>query len=256
MSSTYYSPGHDRAERVRALFGQIAKRYDLINDIQSLGLHRIWKRQLVRRARITPGTRVLDVCCGTGDLALAMARIGAKVIGIDFCAPMLAVASARSTADAARRDGNRLQLAQADAQELPFVDGAFDVVTISYGLRNLADLDRGLAEFLRVLRRGGRLLILDFGRPDSALWRRAYEAYLGCVVPLFGWLFAADSAAYAYILDSLKRYPAQRGVDDKLRGLGCQRVEIVDFMGGAMSLNLAENSRSPGSGSDGDESGK
>lgn len=238
MANPYYSPGNERAARVRDLFGRIAGRYDLINDIQSLGMHRFWKRRLVECAQITPGSRVLDVCSGTGDLALAMSRHGAHVIGVDFSEPMLAVAMRRSAA--AARSGHPIAFAQADAQNLPFADHSFDVVTIGYGLRNLADLDRGLAELLRVLRPGGRFLALDFGRPEAVAWRVCYEAYLACVVPIFGWMFTGDPSAYAYILESLKHYPGQRGLDEKLRLLGCGHTRIVNFMGGAMSLNLAE----------------
>lgn len=240
MANTYYSPGDERAARVRDLFGRIAGRYDLINDIQSLGLHRLWKRRLVECAQITPGIKVLDVCSGTGDLALAMSKRGAQVTGVDFSEPMLAVAARRS---AATHGGPRIGFVQADAQNLPFADNSFDVVTIGYGLRNLADLDRGLAELLRVLRPEGRFLALDFGRPEAAVWRVCYEAYLACVVPIFGWMFAGDPTAYAYILESLKHYPAQRGVDEKLRRLGCQNARVVNFLGGAMSLNLAEGPR-------------
>lgn len=242
MANTYYNPGGERAERVRDLFGRIAGRYDLINDIQSLGMHRLWKRRLVECAQIAPGTRVLDICAGTGDLALSMSRQGAEVIGIDFCGAMLEVASKRASRPS--NGGHRLRLAQADAQHLPFSDHSFDVVTIGYGLRNLADLDGGLAEILRVLRAGGRLLALDFGKPECAAWRVCYETYLACVVPVFGWVFAGDPAAYAYILESLKHYPAQRGVDERLRRLGCRHTRVVNFVGGAMSLNLAESPHS------------
>ncbi len=239
MPNIYYSPGDERASRVRDLFCRIAKRYDLINDIQSLGMHRVWKRRLIELAQITAGTRVLDVCSGTGDLALAMWDKGADVTGIDFCAPMLEVASERSSGAAAGR--HPIGFAQADALNLPFADNTFDVVTVGYGLRNLASLDRGLAELLRVLRAGGRLCVLDFGKPEMALWRVCYEAYLACMVPIFGWAFAGDPAAYAYILESLKHYPAQRGIDEKLRLLGCRHTRIVNFLGGAMSLNIAES---------------
>ncbi len=238
MANAYYSLGDERGARVRDLFSRIAGRYDLINDIQSLGLHRLWKSRLIELAQIVHGTRVLDVCSGTGDLALAMWKEGVEVTGVDFCAPMLKVASDRSSA--AARGGHQVRFAQADALNLPFADNSFDVVTVGYGLRNLANLDRALAELLRVLRAGGRLCVLDFGKPESASWRVCYETYLACVVPIFGWVFVGDPAAYAYILESLKHYPGQRGVDEKLRCLGCQRTRVVNFLGGAMSLNLAE----------------
>ncbi|RME89871.1 MAG: bifunctional demethylmenaquinone methyltransferase/2-methoxy-6-polyprenyl-1,4-benzoquinol methylase UbiE, partial [Verrucomicrobia bacterium] len=203
MSSGYYQPGEQRAARVRDLFGSIARRYDLLNDLQSFGLHRWWKRRLVREARPAPGRRLLDVCCGTGDVALRLARAGAEVTGLDFSEPMLAVARRRAD------PGLRVEFVQGDALALPFEDGRFDAVTIAYGLRNLADPQAGLREMARVTRPGGRLLILDFGKPARPWWRGLYFAYLRLAVPMLGRLFSGDREAYAYILESLRHYPAQ-----------------------------------------------
>ena len=132
-----------------------------------------------------------------------------------------------------------MEFRQGDALNLPFPAAQFSLVTVGYGLRNLADLDAGLREIWRVLQPGGRLLVLDFGKPDNALWRAAYFAYLRGAVPLFGLCFARNAAAYAYILESLHHYPAQRGVDEKLRALGAADTRIVNFLGGMMSLNVA-----------------
>ena len=132
---------------------------------------------------------------------------------------------------------------RAHALRTPFPDAHFDVVTISYGLRNLASVDEGLREMWRVLKPGGRLLVLDFGKPDNAVWRGAYFAYLRFAVPVFGRLFCKNAAAYAYILESLQHYPAQRGVDEKLRALGAANARIVNFLGGVMSINVAEKLR-------------
>ena len=193
MANPFYSPGRERAAKVQDLFGTIARRYDLINDLQSLGLHRLWKRRLVRLARLESGQRALDVCCGTGDVTFALARTGAEVIGLDFSREMLRVAEARRVRDAGREpsgQGGTLAFVQGDALHLPFPDASFDAVTISYGLRNLADFEAGLAEMRRVLRTAGRLLVLDFGKPANPLWRALYFAYLRAAVPLFGRLFA------------------------------------------------------------------
>lgn len=232
VPSKYYVEGSGRAGGVEDLFAAIAPRYDLINDLQSLGLHRRWKSRLIRLASIQPGESALDVCCGTGDVAFALARAGARVTGLDFSNPMLEVAR--------RRDISRsMNWLQGDALALPFPDAAFDVVTVAYGLRNMSDVDKGLDELLRVTRPGGRVLILEFGKPPNALWRRLYFAYLRWLVPVFGRLFCGDSDTHAYILDSLIRYPGQQGIRDRLRTRGCTSTDIVNLLGGAMSINLA-----------------
>ncbi len=237
MANPFYEPGALRAAKVNDLFSGIAARYDLINDLQSLGLHRFWKRRLVRLARVGPGDRALDVCCGTGDVALALARAGASVTGLDFSEPMLAVARRRA---AAAPDGTRIEFRQGDALRLPFPDRNFDAVTISYGLRNLADLAGGLREMWRVAKPGGRLLVLDFGKPDNAFWRRCYFAYLRWGVPVFGRLFAGSADAYAYIVESLEHYPGQRGVAKLLQALPTRAVRIHNLLGGVMGINAAE----------------
>ncbi len=240
MGNRFYEAGEGRAERVNDLFAAIAPRYDLINDLQSFGLHRWWKRRLIQFAAVQPGESALDLCCGTGDVAFALAEAGARVTGMDFSAPMLAVAEARKVKVS---DAAGPVFLQGDALRTPFPDAHFDVVTISYGLRNLASVDEGLREMWRVLKPGGRLLVLDFGKPDNAAWRGAYFAYLRFAVPVFGRLFCKNAAAYAYILESLQHYPAQRGVDEKLRALGAANARIVNFLGGVMSINVAEKLR-------------
>jgi len=237
MANPFYEPGAQRAAKVNDLFSGIAARYDLINDLQSLGLHRFWKRRLVRLARVGPGDRALDVCCGTGDVALALARTGATVTGLDFSEPMLAVARRRA---AAAPDGTRLEFRQGDALQLPFPDRSFEAVTISYGLRNLAEVAGGLREMWRVAKPGGRLLVLDFGKPDNEFWRRCYFAYLRRGVPIFGRLFAGSAVAYAYIVESLEHYPGQRGVAELLQALPTREVRIHNLLGGVMGINSAE----------------
>ena len=215
------------------LFASIARRYDLINDLQSFGLHRRWKRRVADLAAVTPGARALDLCCGTGDLALALAARGAAVTGLDFSAPMLEVAGRRKT-------GDNPVFIQGDALQIPFPDNSFDVVTMGYGLRNLASWESGLAEMWRVAKPGGRVIILEFGKPANALWRRLYFTHLRCSVPLTGWIFCGNAQAYAYILESLKHYPAQRAVAAKMREMKFASVRVVDFLGGAMAINYGE----------------
>ena len=237
MASTFYSPGEERSARVGDLFAAVARRYDLINDLQSLGLHRLWKQRLVRMARPKPGERALDLCCGTGDLAFALAGRGAEVIGLDFSEPMLRVATKKRLARGAK---SGVTFLLGDAQEIPFPGNSFDVVTVGYGLRNLKDWETGLREMMRVTKPGGRLLVLDFGKPDNALWRGIYFGYLKLFVPLLGLVVCGNAAAYSYILESLKHYPAQRGVAEGLTRLGLQNTRIINLLGGVMSIHYAE----------------
>lgn len=230
MSAGYYAPGPDRAEKVRRLFSRIARRYDLINDLQSFWLHRFWKRRLAGLAAPGRGALALDLCCGTGDIGRLLRERGASAVGCDFTWEMLEAAPARNRAQA---------FVQGDALSLPFRSGSFDLATIAYGLRNLANFEKGVAELGRVLKPGGRLLILDFGRPPNGVWRAVYFAYLRAVVPVFGLLFAGDAAAYRYILDSLENYPAQEGVAELLRQSGFQQVAVENLLGGIMSIHSA-----------------
>ena len=234
MSNRFYVEGEQRGEKVNDLFAHIAPRYDFINDLQSFGLHRVWKRRVVRLADVTPGDRALDVCCGTGDIAFALARAGAHVNAVDFSEAMLGVARQRIQPSELRPP----QFQQSDAQRLEFPENTFDCVTAGYGLRNLRSWETGLREMHRVAKPGGKLLVLDFGKPDNVLWRCLYFAYLRCVVPVFGRFFCGDAATHAYIFESLRRYPAQRGVAEAMNRLGCREVRVVNLVGGAMSINF------------------
>ncbi len=243
MSHVFYAPGHQRATKVNLLFGAIARRYDFINDLQSLGLHRRWKRRVAQLARLRPGETALDVCCGTGDLAFAMAEGGADVVGLDFNEAMLTIA--KSKVPSASRESCVPRFMQGDAQQLPFFDASFDSVTVGYGLRNLSNWQAGLQEMVRVARPGARLLVLDFGKPANAVWRMIYFGYLRLIVPALGLVFCRNAGAYAYILESLRHYPAQRGVEKEMRELGLANVRTVNILGGAMSINCGEKRDAP-----------
>ena len=260
MSNQFYAIGEGRAGKVRDLFATVAPHYDLINDLQSFGLHRWWKRKLIQMANPKPLDRAIDLCCGTGDIAFALAARGASVIGLDFSEPMLGVARRRqlrrtaalraaavevskgashlpAPASSSHPQPDFVEFIQGDAQALAFEDGSFDIVTIGYGLRNLADPKAGLLEMRRVLKPGGRLLVLDFGKPDNPLWRALYFAYLRFVVPVFGRVFCGDSQTHSYIFESLRHYPAQKGIAAIMRELGCSDVRVQNLMGGIMSIN-------------------
>lgn len=238
MAKTYYEPGDQRATKVNELFTRIAPRYDLINDLQSFGLHRHWKRRVVREARPRAGERALDLCCGTGDIALGLAREGAEVVGLDFSERMLELSRKRQS-----KGGHafaRIEFLRGDAQNVPFSDNSFDIVTIGYGLRNLASWEQGLREMHRVARPAGRLVVLEFGKPENPVWRAIYEGYLKSFSPALGLVFCGDAAAYLYILESLKHYPAQRALGEKMREIGLANVRVINLLGGAMSINYGE----------------
>ena len=239
MSNEFYTPGAQRAAKVSELFATIARRYDLINDIQSFGLHRAWKQKVLRLANPKAGERALDLCCGTGDLTLALAAKGADTVGLDFSEPMLAVAREKTKA---RASTSRIEFICGDAQKIPFAENTFDILTIGYGLRNLADLDAGLRDMFRVAKPGARFVTLEFGKPDNAVWRTIYFGYLRFFLPIFGKLFCGSAAAYRYILESLKNYPAQEAVAEKMRSAGWQNVQIINLLGGIMSIHRAEKS--------------
>jgi demethylmenaquinone methyltransferase/2-methoxy-6-polyprenyl-1,4-benzoquinol methylase len=239
MTNEFYKPGEQRAVRVGELFATIARRYDLINDIQSFGLHRLWKRRVIELARPQPGERALDLCCGTGDLTLALAKRGAYVTGLDFSDPMLQVAKEKS-ARFVQSSKTKIEFIRGDAQQIPFPDNSFDVLTIGYGLRNLADLDAGLRDMWRVTKPGGRLVALEFGKPANSAWRGIYFSYLKFMLPIFGKIFCGNSAAYAYILESLNHYPTQSAVAAKMTELGWRNVRVLNLIGGVMSIHYAE----------------
>jgi demethylmenaquinone methyltransferase/2-methoxy-6-polyprenyl-1,4-benzoquinol methylase len=237
VSNVFYAPGKPRAAKVNDLFAAIARRYDLLNDLQSFGLHRRWKRRVIDLAAVMPGARALDLCCGTGDIAFALARRGAETTGLDFSEKMLEVARAKSRKKIPNSEFRIPSFLQGDAQQIPFPDDTFDIVTVGYGLRNLAGWERGLEEMVRVARPGARLIVLDFGKPPNALWRRLYFEHLKVSVPFIGWLFCGNAQAYAYILESLKHYPAQLAVAEKMRQLNLANVRVINLLGGAMAIN-------------------
>jgi demethylmenaquinone methyltransferase/2-methoxy-6-polyprenyl-1,4-benzoquinol methylase len=237
VTNKYLSYDAERGPKVRAMFSRLAWRYDLINDLMSLGMHRRWKRETVDLALAGAASpRVLDLCCGSGDLCfLADERGAGSVTGADFTLPMLAVARRRAAAGA-----RRSRFVQADALALPFAAASFDVVTISYGLRNIADIPRALGEMRRVLAPGGRAVVLDFGKPDNAAARAVYRGLLRAMMPAIGWLFHGDPETYLYIPESLERYPAQRGVEKLMQAAGFTNVRYEDRLLGTMGINVGQ----------------
>jgi demethylmenaquinone methyltransferase / 2-methoxy-6-polyprenyl-1,4-benzoquinol methylase len=245
MVLSYYDPGSERAQRVQRLFSKIARHYDLVNDIQSLGFHRGWKRRVINELQLKENARVLDLACGTGDLAFrAMeAQPSVTVVGGDYTFQMLQVAQHRAEKNTYQCDPSHPPLAKGwinlDGLYLPFRDQQFDAVTMGYGLRNMADPKKALVEISRVLRPGGRVAILDFGKPASVFVRLPYFFFLKNVLPFLGWLFFRDAQTYRYIYESLMKYAAQEGVTRLLGEHGFRDVRCFNLALGTMSLHVA-----------------
>jgi demethylmenaquinone methyltransferase/2-methoxy-6-polyprenyl-1,4-benzoquinol methylase len=233
LADAFVSPEAKR-RYVRRLFATIAPRYDLITRLLSFGLDQRWKRRLIALAGIEQGSAVVDLACGTGDLAIAAAAAGGDVTGLDITPGMLVLARKRGSAAA-----RRVRYAAADMTALPLQPASVDVITIGYGLRNVPDLARALAEAHRVLRPGGRLCSLDFNRPEHALMRGVYLGYLTLVGSALGWALHRDPDTYRYIPASIRRYPGARGVVELMRTAGFRDVRHVPVLGGLMAIHVA-----------------
>jgi demethylmenaquinone methyltransferase/2-methoxy-6-polyprenyl-1,4-benzoquinol methylase len=231
---------------VRRLFATIANRYDFITRFLSYGQDRRWKQRLVRLASLRQSDRLLDLASGTGDLLFAAAPFVRSAVGVDVTFRMVQLARARalrydrtaSAADGSMPHVNTLVLA-GDMLDLPFADAAFDVVTTGYGLRNVPDLDRAIRETARVLAPGGRLLSLDFNRPQHAVVRGAYLAYLTAVGSALGWALHRDPDTYRYIPESIRNYPGAKGVARLMEEHGFVDVRVLPVFGGLLAIHVA-----------------
>lgn len=239
LQSAFTSPEHKR-RYVRTLFATIADRYDFITVFLSFGRDRAWKRRLVREAHVTSRDRVLDLACGTGDIAFGAARCGARVVGLDVTTRMIELATAKPEAK-----GGTARFLVGDMMSLPFDAGTVDVVTTGYGLRNVPNLPDALDEIARVLRPGGRLVSLDFNRPPSIVIRTVYLAYLTVVGSALGWMLHGDPDTYRYIPESVRRYPGAHGVADLLRARGFDEVRVIPLFAGFMTLHAARKRATP-----------
>ncbi len=224
----------DKVRRVAGVFDSVAGRYDLMNDLMSAGLHRVWKRCLVERSAVRAGERVLDLAGGTGDLARLFARRvgpGGAVVLADINRNMLVHGRDRLL-DA----GAVVPMVQCDAEVLPFPSGSFDCVAIAFGLRNVTHKERALAEMARVLRPGGRLLVLEF----SQVWKPlapVYDAYSFQVLPRLGKLVAGDEQSYRYLAESIRMHPDQETLKQMLEGAGLERVDYLNLTAGVVALH-------------------
>jgi len=224
-----------KAAYVRHLFHTIADRYDLITRLLSYGQDRQWKARLVAMAEPRPGLRALDLASGTGDIALALAARGCRVVGLDVTLRMLQLA--RQKADGAA------VFVTGDMMALPFPAASFDIVTTGYGIRNVPRIEPAIAEIHRVLRPGGVLLSLDFNRPSNAAMRAVYLGYLTLVGSALGWALHGDPDTYRYIPESIRRYPGAAGVAVLLERAGFEHCRVLPLLGGLLAINTARRLR-------------
>ena len=243
--STPLGARHDRdaarneqeaAQWVRGMFGRVAHRYDFANHLLSLNIDRYWRAHTVRRVRevlLRPDARVLDICCGTGDLVLALAKQGRRVLGSDFCHPMLVAANGKIA-----RCGAPAELFEADALALPLRDASLDLVTVAFGFRNLANYESGLTEMRRVLGPGGMAAILEFSQPPNALFGAFYNLYSRRILPWIGGAISGSRDAYTYLPESVRKFPAAPELAAMMRRAGYVDVSFEYLTGGIVALHI------------------
>jgi demethylmenaquinone methyltransferase/2-methoxy-6-polyprenyl-1,4-benzoquinol methylase len=227
----------EKAGRVRGVFDSVATRYDLMNDLMSLGIHRLWKRFAMQLTGVRAGQRVLDLASGTGDLAARLAALAGPdglVVMTDINAAMLARGRDRMLDEG--HVGN-VRYAQLDAEALPFPGGSFDCVTIGFGLRNVTHKERALAEMHRVLRPGGRALVLEFSHPTTAPLKAVYDLYSFQVLPRLGRLVANDEASYRYLAESIRMHPDQQTLKTMMEAAGFERCDVHNLTGGVVAVH-------------------
>ena len=225
----------DKARRVRGVFDSVASRYDLMNDLMSAGLHRAWKAYAVMVANVQPGQRVLDIAGGTGNLALAFAKkVGptGQVVHTDINEAML-----RTGRDRLLDAGVILPTTVCDAEKLPFPDGHFDLVSVAFGLRNMTHKDAALREMARVLKPGGKLLVLEFSQVAKPL-RKAYDVYSFSVLPRLGQLVAGDADSYRYLAESIRMHPNQQELKALMKSNGFGHVDFHNMTAGVVALHV------------------
>ncbi len=240
----------EAANWVRGMFGRVAHRYDLANHLLSLNIDRLWRARTVRRVRHIlerPDARVLDICCGTGDLVLALAAgnpQGRPVLGSDFCHPMLTAAHGKAArATASGRPTGRALLFESDALRLPVRDGSLDLITVAFGFRNLANYEAGLREMRRALRPGGTAAILEFSQPPNAIFAALYNWYSRQILPLIGGALSGSRDAYLYLPESVRKFPSAGQLAIDMRNAGFEEVSYEYWTGGIVALHVGTGVR-------------
>ncbi len=230
-------PVEEKASRVADVFHSVAARYDVMNDLMSMGIHRLWKRLTIERAGVRPGHSVLDIAGGTGDLTLKFSRLvgpRGRVVLADINESMLRVGRDKLLDSGV---GGNVEYVQANAECLPFPDNTFDCITIAFGLRNVTDKDAALRSMARVLKPGGRLLVLEFSKPRNPLLSKAYDEYSFRLLPRIGQVVANDADSYRYLAESIRMHPDQETLKGMMEAAGLERVEYTNLTGGIVALH-------------------
>ena len=230
-------PVEEKAKKVAEVFDSVASQYDVMNDIMSLGIHRLWKRFTIELSGVRAGHKVLDIAGGTGDLSAAFAkRVGSKgqVILADINHSMLTVGRDRLLDKGI--SGN-IDFVQADAQYLPFPDNSFNCITIAFGLRNVTDKDMALRSMLRVLKPGGRLLVLEFSKPQNPVLNKIYDAYSFSFLPFAGKVVTGDADSYRYLAESIRMHPDQKTLKNMMEDAGFTKCRFHNLTGGIVALH-------------------
>jgi demethylmenaquinone methyltransferase/2-methoxy-6-polyprenyl-1,4-benzoquinol methylase len=242
------------AEIIQKMFANIARRYDFLNHFLSFSFDLYWRKKAIREARLSEGGVVLDVCCGTGDLAIALYKDveatpegvmfirrtvpSTRIVGIDFCYEML-----RLGRDKIEKKGLPIPVLQGDVLQLPFSDSTFDAVLVAFGIRNVVDRKGGLAEMLRVVKPGGRLVILEFYKPALPLFSFFYLLYFQHILPILGRIFSRDKGAYSYLPNSVMNFYSPEGFRDLMLQVGCQEVQYQRLTGGVVAIHTGIKSK-------------
>jgi demethylmenaquinone methyltransferase/2-methoxy-6-polyprenyl-1,4-benzoquinol methylase len=230
-------PTEEKQAMVADVFHSVAAKYDVMNDLMSFGVHRLWKRFTIDMSGVRPGNKVLDLAGGTGDLTKKFSKIvgpSGKVVLADINSSMLEVGRERLTNQG--YVGN-IEYVQANAQYLPFADNTFDAITIAFGLRNVTDKDEALRSMFRVLKPGGRLLVLEFSQTNNPLLKKAYDLYSFTALPLMGKLVTNDSESYKYLAESIRMHPDQETLKGMMEDAGFNRVSYHNMTGGMVALH-------------------
>jgi demethylmenaquinone methyltransferase/2-methoxy-6-polyprenyl-1,4-benzoquinol methylase len=236
----------EQARRVREMFATIAGRYDLLNHLLSVNIDKRWRRRVAKTLYASLASlrtsvpsvrgvpRILDVACGTGDLSFTLFESGeARIVGVDFCRPMLRIANSKAS-----KLGFEVPFIEGDALSLPFHDSSFEAATIAFGLRNLTAVEKGFSELLRVLKPGGRLIVLEFSKPTTPVLRSIFRIYFTRLLPLFGGLISGSKSAYQYLPESVLNFPDQNELASIMRRAGFEEVTFQNLSGGIAALHL------------------
>jgi demethylmenaquinone methyltransferase/2-methoxy-6-polyprenyl-1,4-benzoquinol methylase len=231
-------PKSQKAGQVAEVFHSVAGKYDLMNDLMSMGVHRLWKRFTIELSGVRSGHQVLDIAGGTGDLTMKFSDLvgpGGKVVLADINASMLKVGRSRLTD---RGYAGNIEYVQADAEHLPFPDNSFNAVSIAFGLRNVTDKDQALRDMARVLKPGGKLMVLEFSKPTNPLLSKAYDTYSFTALPFMGKLIAGDSESYKYLAESIRMHPDQDTLKGMMETAGFANCKYHNMTGGVVALHV------------------